>query len=89
MARKKQYECYPREYLILFQQAAIKRINVACDSPEQARSLRQDLYAFRSVLCDCAESDTQMRELAKLAHTVTLSLHDRTLTAEPIRGTVQ
>lgn len=87
MAHRKHLHRYPKEYFILFQQAAVKRINVACDSPAQARSLRNDLYAFRSTLKKSAEDDDQMRELAKLAHTVTLSLHDRTLTAEPIRGT--
>lgn len=89
MARKRPIGNYPKEYFLLFQMAAEKQINITCDSPEQARSTRNDLYTFRSVLKDLAEDDTEMHELAKLAHTVTLSIHDRTLTAEPIRGTVQ
>ena len=86
MARKKPIDRYPREYQVLFEQAATKTIRVACDSPEQAYSLRNDLYAYRSVLKDNAEDDHWTYALAKLAYTVTLSITDRTLTAEPIRG---
>lgn len=86
MAQKRLLSSYPKEYFVLFQQAARKRINVACDSPEQAQSVRNDLYAFRSVLKDKAEDDDRARELAKLAYTVSLSITDRTITAEPIRG---
>jgi hypothetical protein len=84
MARRRPIESYPKEYWLLFRLASTKRIQIACATPAQARSTRNDLYAFRKVL---AESDDTY-ELAKLAHTVSLSITDRTLTAEP-RGTVQ
>ena len=79
MARRRHIDSYPKEYFLLFRMAATKRIRIACDSPEQARSTRNDLYTFRSVL---AESD-DTRDLAKVAHTVSLSITDRTITAEP------
>ena len=77
-------ERYPKEYFILFEMAAKKPINIACDSPEQAMSIRNDLYTFRSALKDWAKDDYQMHALCRLAHTVSLSITDRTITAKPI-----
>ena len=84
MARKKHLARYPREYTLLFKMASERPVQIACDSPSQATSVRNDLYAFRSVLKDNANADTQTMKLAKLAFTVSLSIHDRTITAEPI-----
>ncbi len=83
MARRKELSRYPKEYFLLFRMAAEKPINIACDSPEQAAATRNDLYTFRSVLRDHAEHDERLRELLRLAHTVSLSITDRTLTVKP------
>ena len=82
MARKKPLPNYPREYSHLMQIGNTQGVVVACDSPQQAVNLRNDLYAFRQVLY---EAGAEHKELSDAAQNCRFLITEATLTVEPIR----
>ncbi len=82
MARKKHLGKYPLEYGKLLERAGSgATIPIACDSLQQAVNLRNDLYAYRSVLYT-----TNNKHLAELAGNCRFCIFGTILTIEPIRN---
>lgn len=81
MARQKTLDKYPAEYYSIFRMANEREVVIACDSAQQAKSLRNDLYAFRSVLYKHGEERDQ-----QLAQNVRMFIQGNSLIAEAIRS---
>ena len=83
MARRKNLTSYPEEYFKLFEHAASTEITITLESFKQARSLRNELYTFRSVLYETPGA--YYTELKNAALNVRISLQDSKIILEPIK----
>ena len=84
MARRKPLDRYSQEYLKLFSVAATKRVTIACDSPQQAENMRNELYTCRKVIYE--EGDEALAASAQnVRFFINTDIYGTKLIAEPIR----
>lgn len=73
-------DAYPAEFAEFFIQASSKRVELVCDSPEEAKTMRRRLYAFRALVYE--QPDTFPR-VVLLAPKVKLRLDGNKLIGYP------
>jgi len=81
MSSEKQLDKYSKSYFWFFERAQQAAFSVACDSVQQARSLRDELYNYRKVYCEANPGSNECRMLQE----VTIIKDGAIITGEPRR----
>ena len=86
MARKRPIDRYHQGYSDLMTRASYETVTVPFETPAQARSFRNEIYAFRSVLYSLTGDDAvEYEDVAQAAQNVRFLVQGKNLIAEPIR----
>jgi len=86
MPKSKNHRTYPEAFGLLIKEAAIKRVEIACDTPKAAEKLRGYIYGYFGALkvaTDEKDCDPDTRQLKHMSEKVKLTVEGSTLVAIP------
>jgi len=81
MSSTKKLEKYSKSFFFFFEKAHDRAFSIACESEQQAKALRDDLYNFRIAYCEAHPGSHDCRMLQE----VTLTKSGAVITGEKHR----